>query len=120
VSNLLTLLSDTGNTAAFQPAALGLQLENADATVHQALFEKSDGSYYLALWVEASSYDFVNQVAAGVPVQNVTVDVGPAVAAASTTQWDAAGNVTTTALSAAQKLNVAVSDKLQIVTIRLK
>ena len=119
VSNLLSLLSDAGATAGFSPAPLPLALSGGDPTVHQALFEKADGSYYLALWVEAASYDFVNQRALTVPPQNVTVRFASSVKSASAMQWDETGNVSTTALPAGQDLKLTVTDKLQVIRLTL-
>ncbi len=119
VANLLSMLSDPQAAGNFQPAPLAFALQGADSSVHQALFQKSDGSYYLALWVEAQSYDFLGQQPLPVPTQNVSVHFASVVGSASTTQWDDTGNATTTSLTAAQTLNLTVSDRLQILKITL-
>jgi hypothetical protein len=53
--NLLGLLSEPGSS--FTPADFSYQLTGDLSNVHHALFQKSNGSFYLALWVEESSYD---------------------------------------------------------------
>jgi len=117
ISNLLTTLSDPG--AAFTPTPLAYALTNATSAVHSALFQKRDGSYYLALWVEAQGYNFLTQTPMNVPAQNVTLQLGSSVASAATIQWDANGNITTAPLTPTQSLNLTVSDTIQLVKIVL-
>ena len=97
VASLLNLLTDKG--PAFTPGSLAYALQNADSTVHQALFQKRDGSWYLALWVEAQSYDFLNERNITVPTQEVKLQLAGNVLAAQRTQWDDTGKVVTTALT---------------------
>jgi hypothetical protein len=50
--NLTTLLSDTG--ASFTPGSLSFTLNGAESTDNTLLFQKSDGSGWLALWDESA------------------------------------------------------------------
>jgi hypothetical protein len=53
--NLITILEDPG--PAFTPAVLEYRLDGHTAQVHRSLLQKRDGTFYLALWQERSSYD---------------------------------------------------------------
>lgn len=117
MANLLGLLSDPGAT--FQPAGLAYSLSGGNSQLHHALFQKRDGSYYLALWIEALSYDFTNSVLLTVPLQQVSLQLGSPVASAAAYQWDDAGNVTTTSIPAGQTMTINVTDKLQIIKLVL-
>src|SRR5450432_2221403 len=55
ISSLLTLLADPG--PAFSPSALSYSITGGDSTLQHLLFQKRDGSYYLALWLESSVYN---------------------------------------------------------------
>lgn len=118
LANLLTLLSDPG--PAFTPTQLGYSLSGAGPNVHQALFQKRDGSFFLALWVEALSYNFLTSQPISVPAQQVSLNLGRAVLAATSFQFDDAGNMTTTSLPPSQTLVLTVTDKVQIVKLVLQ
>ena len=118
VASLLNLLTDKG--PAFTPGALAYALQDADATVHQALFQKRDGTWYLALWVEAQSYDFINETNIAVPTQKVTLEVAGKVLAAQRTQWDDTGKVVTTALAPSNAIALTVSDKIQVIKLTIR
>ena len=51
VSNLLTLLSDPGTS--FTPGSLSYKITGSSTQLQSLLLAKRDGSYYLALWIEA-------------------------------------------------------------------
>jgi hypothetical protein len=73
VADLTTLLADDpGQTT---PGSLAYAVTGAPADVRQVLLEKSDGSYYLALWRAASVWDTVNRVPIAVPTTPVSLDL---------------------------------------------
>ncbi len=117
IASLLNLLSDPG--PAFTPSPLAYTLTGGNSSVHHLLFQKRDGTYLLALWIEAQSYDFIKQVALAVPTQTVTLTLNQAVASADSIQWTDTGTVSTGAIAAAQSIPITVSDKLQIVRLTL-
>jgi hypothetical protein len=60
VGNLINILKDPGS--GFTPGSLDYSLEGNAEKLRQVLLQKRDGSYYLALWRDASVWDPVNQV----------------------------------------------------------
>lgn len=55
LSSLLGLLGDPG--PGFAPGALGYGVSAGAADLHRTLLQKRDGRFFLALWLERSSYD---------------------------------------------------------------
>lgn len=55
LKNLLALLADTSTL--FEPSTLDLHITGALNNVHSCLLQKSNGTFYLVLWLEKSSYD---------------------------------------------------------------
>ncbi len=60
VQNLIAILKDSGSSSA--PGSLDYSLEGNQENLRQLLLQKSDGSYYLALWRATSVWDAVHQV----------------------------------------------------------
>jgi len=58
--NLIAVLKDSGS--GFTPGSLDYSLEGNKENLRQLLLQKSDGSYYLALWRATSVWDAINQV----------------------------------------------------------
>jgi hypothetical protein len=61
LQNLIAVLKDSGSGVA--PGSLDYSLEGNQENLRQVLLQKSDGSYYLALWRATSVWDAVKQVA---------------------------------------------------------
>jgi len=116
VSNLLALLNDPG--AAFTPGSLSYALSGASPQVHQLLFQKRDGSYYLALWVEAAGMNGASLQTTAVPSQTVQILLGQFPAAVTSYQWSSAGTITTTTLSASQAISVSVGPNITVLKIQ--
>jgi len=111
VSNLLNLLADPGPS--FQPATLHYAITGGDTNLHHLLMQKRDGSFYLALWLEESSYDV--DAATGTPVTPESVDLQlPSGYLVTGNLWDATGAVTASTLPAATSIPLTVTDKLFI------
>lgn len=72
LKNLIALLSDEGQS--FAPGSLEFTITGGDANLHHTLLQKHDGTYYLAIWQDAYSYDTVNNVDLTVPEVPVTID----------------------------------------------
>lgn len=60
LQNLIAILKDSGSGTA--PGSLDYSLEGNQESLRQVLLEKSDGSYYLALWRATSVWDAVKQI----------------------------------------------------------
>ena len=75
--NLTSLLADNGATAAtFTPTALAYQLTGTIATDNSLLMEKSDGSFWLAVWNEARLSGPNSPAQITVANHNVTLNLG--------------------------------------------
>ena len=70
--NLITILDDRG--PAFTPGAVAYSLGDEATGVHHLLLQKSDGSYYLALWRAVDVWDPDAQASLQAPSGRVTVN----------------------------------------------
>ena len=61
LQNLIGILKDPGS--GFTPGSLDYSLEGNQENLRQVLLQKSDGSFYLALWRATSVWDAVNKLA---------------------------------------------------------
>jgi hypothetical protein len=71
IANIITLLSNKGYQVI--PRTLSYSLTTASPVVHHLLFQKHDGSYWLALWQETSNWN--GWTAQGMPITNPDVAV---------------------------------------------
>jgi hypothetical protein len=71
LSALLQLLDDTGPS--FTPIPLGLTLSGATSHVHSLLFQKSEGTYYVVLWLGVSLWDLSTKTVVTPAPQTVTI-----------------------------------------------
>jgi hypothetical protein len=117
VKNLLTLLSDPG--PAIEVRSLDYSLQGAGSDVRHMAFQKRDGSHFLALWIEQSSYDVSTRRAVVVPARAITVTIAGSVRIGKAYRWDARGNVSQTDLPAATTaIPVTVTDSLTLLEFR--
>ena len=93
LKNLLSLLSDPGGSN-FTPGSLPFSILGGDSNVNDLLLEKSDGSYWLAIWLEEPSWDPANAVMLPVAPENIELELGPGFATTNDYQFDDQGNVT--------------------------
>lgn len=116
VKNLLSVLSDQGDS--FSPGTLSYSLEGGDATLNHLLLQKRDGSFWLVLWLEQSSFDPASDTAEPVSAQDVTLQLYNSNSAGHILQFDKSGNVTSTQVTGnGSTLSLAVSDQVTIVQI---
>lgn len=71
--NLILLLNDPG--PAFVTGSLAYTIEGDTALVRSVLLQKRGGDFYLALWVETSSFDTKSQKDINVPARRLTVQI---------------------------------------------
>jgi hypothetical protein len=71
IANMIALMSDKGYTVV--PRPLSYSLTTASSAVHHLVFQKHDGSYWLALWQEISNWKGWN--AQGTAIANPEVAV---------------------------------------------
>jgi hypothetical protein len=116
IKNLIANLSDPGPS--FTAGQLQFSLQGGDSTLNHMLFQKRDGSFWLVLWLEQSSYDTVNQVATPVTPQSVTLTLGSGYVAPNIGTFDGTGSLSWTSTHLASPVvPLTVSDQLTIVKI---
>ncbi len=80
MKNLISILADPGSS--FAPGKLDYTLSGDQDDLHQLLLQKSDGSYYLALWRAESVWDNDRLAAESAATGTVKVSFGDGVASA--------------------------------------
>jgi hypothetical protein len=105
-------LSDPGTT--FNPAPLPLTI-NGD--VHHLLMGRRDGSYQLALWVEAQEWDLNTGTVNNAPPVSVSLQFGQAPSSVAATTYHDSGNPVTTTLDPA---NAALSVDGHVTVVDIK
>jgi len=117
VQNLLSTLSDSGGT--FTPGSLPYILSGGDSNLNHLLLEKSDGSYWLVLWLEEPGWDPVNVAPISVSSQNITIELNGAYTTLSDYQFDSSGNVTRfNQPMNGNSASLTVTDQVSIVEIK--
>lgn len=74
VKNLLALFDDPG--VSFEPKPLSVQVNGADDSLRQMVFQRRDGEHLVALWQDASVWDPKTLEDLDVPAKPVSVEVG--------------------------------------------
>jgi hypothetical protein len=115
LKGLLNLLSDPGST--FTPTGLTYSVTGGNSQVQQILFQKRDGSFYLALWVEASSLNVATEANITVPTQSVQVQLGSAAQSVTQYAWQTSGQVTTSNLTPGTSVPVTIGPQLTILKL---
>ena len=116
IQNLIANLWDKGPS--FTPGQLPYSVTGGDSTLQQVLFQKRDGSFWLLLWLEQSSYDTVNCVPTPVTPQSVTLTLGGNYVAPNIGAFDDTGNLNwTSPQPASSVVPLTVSDQITIVKI---
>jgi hypothetical protein len=116
IKNLITNLADPGPS--FTPGQLQYSIQGGDSTLNHMLFQKRDGSFWLILWLEQSSYDTVNQVSTPVTPQAITLTLGGGYMAPNIGTFDDTGNLSwTNTQPASSVVPLTISDHLTIVKI---
>ncbi len=115
VANLLTMLADKG--PAFSPAPVSFSLSGGNAALHHFLLSKRDGTVYLALWLEVSSFDPNAHTPIAVVPQQVTLTLPAAPASIKAHQWGSDGNVAISPLQSATSIKLQVSERLLILEL---
>jgi hypothetical protein len=126
VRNLLGLLRD--GDSGFTPDSLDYELGGDLASVHHTLLQKRDGRFFLALWLERSSYDTgarpnaPDDVAArrdlAVAEQPLSISLAKAPAAANLHRITESGALASEAATVRDRsIVVALTDRLTIVEL---
>lgn len=116
VSNLLSTLSD--QNASFTPSSLPYQLSGGDENLNHLLLQKSDGSFWLVLWLEEPSWDPVHTKPLTVTPEDITLELNGAYTTTTAYQFDSTGNISPINLNmSTYYTDLSVSDQLAIVQI---
>jgi hypothetical protein len=116
LQNLISVLSDSGGN--FTPASLPYTVTGGDSNLQQVLLQKSDGSFWLVLWLEESSWDPVNCAPITVTPENISIQLGNLYKATTDYQFDTNGNVTQVNQSTSNgTTNMTVTDQVSIIKI---
>jgi hypothetical protein len=73
IKNLISVLSDPGPS--FNPGTLSYSISGGDSSLNHLLLQKRDGSYWLVLWLEKSSFDRVALTPIPITPQNIVLTV---------------------------------------------
>lgn len=103
--------------ASFAPTALTYQVTGNLANVRHTLLQKSDGTYYLALWIEVPSWSKGHAYA--IPSQQVNIVTHNKMRSASVMQLDDAGNARIVQLAGmpGYRTGLPVTDRISIVKL---
>ncbi len=115
VSNLLNLLSDKG--ASFTPGSLPYTLNGADSNLHRLLMQKQDGTFYLALWLEESSFDPNQQTPIVVTPESIQLQSTQQMNGVTVYQWNQDGKVAASNVQGGTSIPLTVTDKLMLVKL---
>lgn len=116
VSGLLTLLADPG--PAFTPQPLGFTVQGATADVRHMVFQKRDGTYFLAIWRELPSFDHDTRQRLTVGPHPATVALAAPMRVTGLHQWQGDGwRVSTAAAVTTATIPVEVSEFLTVIEL---
>ncbi len=114
LANLLNLLSDPGPI--FNEGSLTYGIGGGDSNLHHILFQKRNGTFYLALWLGEPCYDPATGQSLYVNPEILDVQL-PTGMNVTRYQWDDGGNMTTTALTSSNLANLSINGTLTIIEI---
>ena len=115
VKSLLNLLADPGPPV--EPRPLNYEVDGGPAVRHFA-FQKRDGTYFIALWVEEPSYDVPGQRSAVVQGRDVTLRLPREMHVVRSHLWHADGNAEARPVRGfSSSVNVHASDAMQVIEI---
>ncbi len=118
LKGLLTLVADPG--PAFPLYALQYSVTGGNANLRNMSFQKRNGAYLIALWVEQQGFNVNSKQQMSVASQNVTVTLPGGVQLTAVHRWQANGSVTRTAApSATSPMSLAVTDLLTMLEVRV-
>lgn len=119
LSNLLKLLTD--KSGSFTPGSLSYQLSGGDSNLNHLLLQKSDGSYWLVLWLEEPGWDTVNCAPLTVSPESIRIQLGGNYKTSTNYQFSSSGSYTSSTLTTRNgAASLTVTDQLSIVKIVAK
>ncbi len=116
VQAMTTLLADPGEQ--FAPGQLDYTLAGDADDVQQVLLQKRDGTFYLALWSGAPSFDPITRTGIDVPDRSIELTVPDSVTSATAHALDDAGGMSEASLALDDgTTTVTVTDQLTFVEL---
>jgi hypothetical protein len=117
IQSLIKTLADPGAT--FSPRVVSYYLTGNMNSVHHLLLQKRDGTYELAMWVEAQGYNPTTQTDMTVLRQTVTLQPAVPPTAASIATIGDSGTITQSALNfTGGKASFSIDDHVTIVSFK--
>ena len=116
IQNVLALLNDVKFS---QPGKLNYSLAGQTQNVNQVLLQKSNGTFYLAIWLAVPSADPSNpSTTYNVAPQNVTLTTNTPIVSTTTYVLDDGGNMTSTTGELTNgSMPVLVTDRITLVAL---
>jgi len=116
IENVLSLLKDTSFP---QPGKLNYTLAGQTQNLDHLLLQKSDGTFYLAIWLGVQSADPENpSTIYNVAPQSVILSTNTPIGAATTYVLDDSGNETSTSTELTNgSLSISVTDRVTLVAL---
>lgn len=115
MKSLMSLLDDHDP----RPRAddLDLKVTAQSNAVQHLLLQRSNGHYYLAIWIEAPCYDVPKHLPINVGSQQVAIDLPWKADAVALYQWNETGDAPRSSVEPGSHLSLTVSDFLTVVEI---
>jgi hypothetical protein len=116
IQNVLSLLKDASFA---QPGKLDYTLGGDTQNVHHLLLQKSNGTFYLAIWLAMQSADPQNpSTAFNVAPQDVTLSTNTPIAGSTAYVLDDGGNMTSTPIELSNgSVPITVTDRITLVAL---
>jgi hypothetical protein len=116
IQNVLSLLKDVDLP---QPGKLDYTLAGQTQNLCHLLLQKTDGTFYLAIWLGVASADPNNPSNVyNVAPQNVTLNINTPIGAAMTYSIDDSGNMTSTSAQLTNgSLPISVTDRITLIAL---
>jgi hypothetical protein len=118
IKSLIGALQDPG--AAFAPAALSFRLSGFTNNVHHLLMQKRNGSFVLAIWIEAPGWDTGSATGGDiiVPGQSVTFATATRFSRVSRQSMTASGDLWTSVVPwSGNQATFTVTDNVSLITL---
>ena len=115
VQSLMEMLDDRDKRSNADDLSYELTSDSHD--MQHLLFQKSDGRFFLALWIEAPSYDVNAKRNVVVDLHGVTLRLPWVPGSVKLHRWTASGEVKTTELATGKTITLPVGDCLSVLEL---
>lgn len=115
LTNLIGLLADPGSTPTL--GKLSYTVKGDTENLRRTLLQKRDGTFYLILWIDASSYDTSRRADITVPVRTLTLELGTTISRAQVFD-PLVGTTASSTVNAPRAMTVKVSDAPIVVELK--